>query len=296
MIAFRKAEVMLFSTGLSEVPMAARPLQPITAEHAADYARDGVVCVRGMFSPEWVARMRALAEQVMVDPARYGNLGPSQGEEMTSVCYMTRQLPAFRDLVLESPAGEITGRIIGAKRIRLYHDHLFAKAPGSPRVMKWHIDATAWPVSGEMAPNLWIALSQVTEENGRIEFVAGHHRYLVDNNILYGFKDGHWDGRCPDFQERRGDPDTRFLTWNLAPGDAVLFHPYTPHFSLGNRSTDMPRVALALRMFGDDVRWNYLEGKAGIPGLAVEEMVKGQAPDGPLFPVLWENDRAARAA
>ncbi len=272
------------------------PLQPVTAEHRAAYARDGVVCLRGMFAPEWVARMRRLADTIMGDPGRHGHLGPSQGEDMTSVCFMSRKDAELRDLILNSPAGEISGRVIGSSTIRLYHDHLFAKPPQSSRIMKWHIDATAWPVTGEMAPNIWIALSPVTAENGRIEFVAGYHRHLVDNNILYGYRDGHWDGACPDFETRRGDPSLRFVTWNLEPGDAVLFHPFTPHFSRGNASIDQPRVALALRLFGDDVCWNPIEGKARIPDVSPENMQPGKSPDGPFFPVLWRDPSAARGA
>ena len=30
------------------------PLNPITAQHIADYRRDGVVCLRQMFDAEWI--------------------------------------------------------------------------------------------------------------------------------------------------------------------------------------------------------------------------------------------------
>jgi ectoine hydroxylase-related dioxygenase (phytanoyl-CoA dioxygenase family) len=233
--------------------------------------------------------MRTLTERVILDPVGRGKLSISQSETMTSVCYMSRVDAELRDLILNSPAGEITGKVIGSHTIRLYHDHLFAKLPLSPKIMTWHVDATAWPVTGEMAPNIWIALTKVTAENGRIEFVAGHHRHMVDNKILYGFREGHWDGPCPDFQTRRDDPSLRFVTWDLEPGDAVLFHPNTPHYSKGNSSPDQYRIALALRLFGDDVRWHPIEGKAGIPDVDPADMVPGAAPDGPYFPVLWSD-------
>ncbi len=279
------------------VTMNKHPLHPITDEDRLAYQSDGVVCLRGMFDAEWVTRMRAAAERVIADPDKYGVLGPSQGETMTSVCYMWRNDQDFRDYIFESPAAEITGRVIGSKEIRMYHDHLFHKPPQSPRKMQWHTDATAWPVNGEMAPNIWLSLTEVDDENGRVEFVAGYHRYLVENGLQYGFKPEQNTGLCPVFEEERDNPDYRFITWDLAPGDCIVFHPSTPHFSKGNDSTDRPRIGLALRLFGDDVVWDPQPHKAVIPGLERSDLVPGEHPEGEFFPVLWcDPEATAREA
>jgi len=37
------------------------PPRDITDDEVAAYARDGIVCLRGMFDAEWVARLRAAA-------------------------------------------------------------------------------------------------------------------------------------------------------------------------------------------------------------------------------------------
>jgi ectoine hydroxylase-related dioxygenase (phytanoyl-CoA dioxygenase family) len=255
------------------------PLRPITDQDRADYRRDGAVCLRGQFDSEWIARMRAAAERVIADPGRYGVVGPSQGEVMTSVCYMWRADPDFRDFAFNSPAAELTGRVIGSSTIRMYHDHLFHK-----------------PLIGEMAPNIWVALTAADAENGRVEFVAGHHRAMVDNKLQYGFRPDQASGLCPDFENERGNPAYRFITWDLEPGDAVLFHPYTPHFSKGNMSADRPRIGLAMRLFGDDVVWDPRDYKARIPGLDRSAQVPGEHPDGEFFPVLWRDPDARRRA
>jgi hypothetical protein len=46
------------------------------------------------------------------------------------------------------------------------------------------------------------------------------------------------------------------------------------------------RIGLAVRVFGDDVRWYAAAYKAPIPG--VTDMPKGEAPDGDYFPVIWQ--------
>lgn len=266
--------------------MNTRPLNPITQEHIETYRRDGVVVVRGMLDGEWIAKMQRAISDLSSAPEQYGLLGPSHGA-MTSVCFMWRKAGAFRDFVLQSPIGEVVGRVIGANTIRVYHDHLFVKPPKSPKIMPWHCDETAWPVTGEMAPNIWTALSPVDGTNGRIEYVAGFHRHCIERGLKFGFRPDQANGLCPDFEKQRNDPDFpfRIVAFDMEPGDAVIFHPHTPHFSRGNDSPDQARIGLAVRVFGDDVRWYPAAYKAPIPG--VGEMPEGKAPDGELFPVIW---------
>ena len=153
------------------------PLRPITAEQIETYRRDGVVLIRNMLDEEWIGRMQSAIAEVIARPEAYGELGPSHGA-MTSVCHIWRRSELFRDYAVNSPIAEVTGRVIGANTIRMYHDHLFVKPPRSAKIMPWHCDETAWPVRGEMAPNIWTAFSPVNTQNGRIEYVAGFHRLL----------------------------------------------------------------------------------------------------------------------
>lgn len=263
---------------------------PISIDPALidSYRRDGVVCIRNAIDRSWVDRVWAEAQKVAADPAHYGQVSISQSETMTSVAFLWRKPGAFRDFIFDSPAAELTARIIGSKQIRIYHDHLFIKWPQSPRVMNWHAD-TIWPVEGEHVPNLYVALTPIDAENGRVEYVAGHHTYCLERGIKYGKANP-----CPDFEPRRNDPNLRFVTWDLAPGDAVLFHPLIPHFSKGNTSTSRPRAGLATRWFGDDIVWSAATDRSGIPG--VTQMPPGEKPACELFPVIWPNPTARPVA
>jgi ectoine hydroxylase-related dioxygenase (phytanoyl-CoA dioxygenase family) len=270
-----------------------RPLNPITSQHIEDYARDGVVCLRQMFDAEWMEALREGAEQVVAHPHDWGLMGPSHGP-MTSVSYMWRRPGIFRDFALQAPVGEVIGRVIGSETIQMFHDHLFHKPPRSPKKMQWHPDH-AWPFRGTMIPNLWTALSPVNEENGRIEFIAGYHRYCLDHGIRYGVAGaGH---AFPDFEKEiaRADFPFRVITWDLEPGDAVLFHVDTPHYSKGNDSTHQARTGLAIRVLGDDATWCPIPGLVPVPGMDYLAMREGEHPaPSELLPLLWRRDAGDR--
>lgn len=261
--------------------MDARAPVSITSDLLETYKRDGVVCIRNAIDRKWIDALWAEAQKVAKAPADYGQISISQGETMTSVSFLWRKPGVFRDFIFNSNAGEIVARIIGSKQIKIYHDHLFVKWPQSPRIMRWHAD-TIWPVDGEHVPNLYIALTPIDRVNGRVEYIAGHHTECLARGLKYNSTEP-----CPDFESRRNDPNLRFVTWDLEPGDAVLFHPLIPHFSKGNMSTDRPRAGLATRWFGDDIVWSDAKDRSGIPG--VTQMLPGEKPSGDLFPVIWKS-------
>jgi ectoine hydroxylase-related dioxygenase (phytanoyl-CoA dioxygenase family) len=88
----------------------------------------------------------------------------------------------------------------------------------------------------------------------------------------------------------RDDTDCpfRFLTWDLQPGDAVLFHVDIPHYSKCNDSPDQPRTGLAVRVIGDDSYWCPREGLTPIIGLDVLAQPEGVHPaPSEQLPVIW---------
>jgi ectoine hydroxylase-related dioxygenase (phytanoyl-CoA dioxygenase family) len=212
---------------------------------------------------------------------------------MTAVNFLYRRPGAFRDFVLDSPAGEIIGRVIGSRTIRMYHDYVFSKQPHCEKVVPWHTDGGGYALSGQMMPNLWVALTPANETNGRLEFIGGFHEEFVAQRWSDRRKSGDSiEQDLPDFDAPE-DPFVKAfprLSWNLEPGDAVLFHPCTPHHSKANMS-DTTRTGYALRVVGDDVRWCLTKSRwLQIPGIDYEAVTDG-APitDDEAFPVMWRD-------
>ena len=131
------------------------------------------------------------------------------------------------------------------------------KEPGAVSPTPWHQDLNYWPVEGKQICSAWIAFDHVDRANGGMEFVAGSHeaghRYQpFDFRQTDAVETDEFEP-LPDVDARRAD--LRILTWDLAPGDAVVFSALTLHGAAGNATGDRRRRALSIRYAGDDARF-----------------------------------------
>jgi len=260
-----------------------RLLRPVTAAEIDEYRDNGVVCLRGIIDPEWMGLMKPLAQRIAGDGEDAGLLPTYPGR------YLARTVPEFRRFVFESPVGEAAAAVLESQCVRFFFDEIFAKAPRSADATIWHTDRMGWPVVGTTVPSLWIPLGPVAQENG-LECIAGSHtrdvRYwLFSQNARQMIKP---DDRSPHPDEAalRADPNNRFVSFAMEPGDVLVVHPWTLHYSHGNHGDDW-RLALSIRVFGDDIRWDPRPDCVNLAGVSFDEMIKGEPPAGPLFPVLW---------
>jgi ectoine hydroxylase-related dioxygenase (phytanoyl-CoA dioxygenase family) len=62
----------------------------------------------------------------------------------------------------------------------------------------------------------------------------------------------------PDIDANREEYD--IVSFDMAPGDALIFSAWILHGARGNSSSTQDRVALSTRWLGDDVLWDPREG------------------------------------
>ncbi len=262
------------------------PLRAITAEDRATYERDGAVLLRQVCHRDWVDLLQPLALRIAAGEEDFGLLPSYPGR------YMARGIPEFRKLVFESPLAQAACEVMGSKEAHFFFDEIFAKPPQSDEKTIWHTDRMGWPVSGKMVPSLWMPLTNVSKANS-LECIAGSHsqdvRYwLFSPNARKMIKP---PDRVPhpDCEPLRKDPSVQFLTWDMEPGDLLIVHPWTLHYSHGN-PTDNWRIAVSLRMFGDDIRWDPRPDCVNLAGISFDEMIPGERPRGALCPLVWSAD------
>ena len=269
----------------------------VASENAdrGSFQRDGAVCVRGAFSPDEVALAREAIDENLasLSPLAKRASGDDDGVFVEDFCNWTR-LAAMERFVRTSGAAAIAGELMGARTVRLYHDHVLVKEPGTRQRTPWHQDLPYYNVAGEQNVSMWMPVDPVAESSS-LQLVAGTHRgpWHMPRSFLDGQAKWFPEGALADLPDIEGDLAAdparwRVLSWELAPGDAVFFHMLTLHGAGGVEGPNRRRV-LSVRFLGDDMvhaprPWTT---SPPFPGLT-EELADGAPLDHPLFPVLWE--------
>lgn len=225
------------------------------------FDKDGAVCLRGVFSQEWVKKVAAGIETNLQNPSRYSEClrasgGP--GSYFNDYCNW-QKIPEFRDYVFNSQAAEIAGTLMQSQYAVFYHEHVLTKEPGTFKVTPWHHDQAYYPVDGFKACSIWMPIDPVSEET-TIQFVRGSHKwgkwfhprkFATEKN--YSVERDNSGGKvfedAPDVDSDRHKYE--ILQWAVEPGDCVVFHMKTLHGAPSNKSS-RPRRVLSTRWLGDD--------------------------------------------
>ena len=262
--------------------------ESISEPTVAEFARDGVVVLRGVFR-DWVDSLAAGVAELMASPSPLErSVRPADGSApfFQDFCNWQR-IAAFRAFVFESPAARIAARLMRSPSARLFHDHVLVKQPGNSTVTPWHQDQPYYCVSGEQSVSFWTPLDPVEREIS-LECIAGSHRWSTA-----GFKPTRFDGtplyasgefdEVPDIESKRGELPIR--SWEMAPGDAVAFDFRTLHGAPPNASRVVRRV-FSSRWVGADARF-VRRGARGSPPFPHLTLADGDPFDAPEFPEIY---------
>jgi ectoine hydroxylase-related dioxygenase (phytanoyl-CoA dioxygenase family) len=270
----------------------ARSAGGVTPDAVAAFARDGAVCIRKLLTPAELALLREGIEANLAQPsprAKVASRGDDPGRFVEDFCNWQR-FDAYRRVIFDSALGAAAGALTGSRTIRLHHDHMLTKEPGTRAPTPWHQDQPYYSVAGLQNCSFWIPVDPV-RRSSTLEFVAGSHRgpWLMPRSFMdheaKWFPDGSL-AELPDIEASRAQQP--ILGWALEPGDVVAFHMLALHAS-GGVDGDRRRRVFSVRLLGDDMRhaprpWTT---SPPFPGLADE--LPADAPMAhPLFPVVWE--------
>lgn len=257
-----------------------------------DWQRDGAVCVRGAFTAEHIgwATMAIDANLADLSPLAKRASTAADGAFVEDFCNWSR-IPAMERFIRESPAAAIAGALTGSQTIRLYHDHVLVKEPGTRQRTPWHQDLPYYNIDGTQHASMWLPVDPVPRAS-TLQFIAGSHRgpwYLprtfLDERAAW-FPEGSL-AELPDFDS---DPERwPVIGWELEPGDAVFFDMLTVHGAGGVAGPHRRRV-LSVRFLGDDIVHAPRPWPTSPPFPGLEAHLPPGAPMAhPLFPRIWHS-------
>jgi ectoine hydroxylase-related dioxygenase (phytanoyl-CoA dioxygenase family) len=263
----------------------------------ASFRRDGAVCVRGAFTAEQVALVERGIEHNLASPserALVASKDSDAGRFVEDFCNWQR-VAEYGQFIRESPAAAIAGQLMGSRQVRLYHDHMLVKEPGTRQPTPWHQDQPYYNIAGSQTCSLWMPVDPVSRP-ATLEFVAGSHLgpWLMPRTFMDSQARWFPEGSLRDLPDIEADRDAfPIVGWQLEPGDGVFFHMLTLH-AAGGVEPGRRRRAFSLRFLGDDVvhaprAWRT---SPEFPGLA-DQLGEGEPMEHALFPVLWERQEGA---
>ena len=263
----------------------------IDADLVERFQRDGAVHIPQLFTARELADLRAgidLNLSHLSPRAKVASSPTDPGRFVEDFCNW-QENPHYRRFIFDSALAETAGRLMRSKTVRLFHDHMLTKEPGTRQPTPWHQDQPYYNIEGRQNVSFWIPVDAVNRES-TLEFIAGSHLgpWLMPRSFMDAQARWFPEGTLADLPDIEGNRDAYpILGWELQPGDAVGFHMLMLHAARG--VGERRRRVFSVRFLGDDIRHAPRRWKTSpeFPGLT-DELAAGAPMNHRLFPLLWQ--------
>ncbi len=194
---------------------------------------EGAVALRQLLQPREIELLRKAASRCRIwrIPAREAKVASARDDPGWFIedfcCWQENR--HYRQLIFGSALGEVGAALMRSAAVRLYHDHMLTKEPGTRQRTPWHQDQPYYNISGQQNCSFWIPVDPVGRES-TLEFVAGSHRgpWLMPRSFMDAQARWFPEGSLADLPDIDADRSRyTLLGWELEPGDAVCFHMLT---------------------------------------------------------------------
>ena len=221
----------------------------LSNEAVQQYRRDGYYFPVPVLSSEEAARFRRCLEQ---HEAQTGQ--PLQGNWR----HKSHLLFTWADELVHHPKVlDAVEEVIGPD-ILCWTTNFFIKEANSPGFVSWHQDSTYWGLDPDEVITAWVAFTEVTPENGYMQFIPGSHMVAQLPHV----DTFHKDNLLTRGQEIAVEVDkSKAVGIALHAGEMSLHHIKLVHGSEANRSNDR-RIGLAIRYIPTYVRQTKVRDSA----------------------------------
>ncbi len=255
----------------------------VTEEQVTFYEENGYIQLHNVLTAEEVAVLRAAVDVAVEDRKRLQqNWGPRSDEGYAKVFLQMvnvwERYPAIEEYVMSRRVGGIARQLTRAPFVRLWHDQALIKFPKDSKATAWHQDKVYWPMKENGALSCWMALDDVTVDNGCMSFLPGSHKLgPLDPIDLGAAGDADLLELLP-IGQREG---VRPAVMEMKAGSCTFHNGLTFHYA-GPNVTDGPRRAMVTIFMPAGTHFVTQEHIVGDRG----KLTEGEEFHGPLFPVV----------
>eukprot|EP00937_MAST-01D_sp_MAST-1D-sp2_P000417 g417.t1 len=251
----------------------------LTAAQVENFDRDGFLCPLDGVGVAEAEQARARIEAAESCSNQSGNALFTNGHLLHRWQY---------ELATDARLLDAVEDVLGP-HLLIWKCQLWIKEARSSSYIGWHQDAAYWGLDPPDSVNVWLALTDVTEEHGPMELYARSHaepllehadEYVADNMLTRGQV-------IPQLQHGRPGPDpARVVPALLRPGQFSLHHLCTAHGGKRNRAAGR-RIGFNVTFVAPHVRSVRAAGASAMP-------VRGCGGTAGAGGVQWCDEFAAR--
>ena len=164
-----------------------------------------------------------------------------------------------RALMLDNRLGKMAAELEGIEGIRIWHDQALIKMPWA-NPTTWHQDNTKWSFKSDHAITIWIALDEITIQNGCMFFLPGSQQKRLDDYPAAGNHVGAMFAAYPELGQMEPVPV-------VMPAGGCSFHNGLMVHAANANMTPYPRRAFTCAYMPNYSRFN------GIPNVLPERIL-----------------------
>ena len=153
--------------------------------------------------------------------------------------------PKIRELAFDQRIAAMAAKLLGVKRLRIWHDQALVKESGG-RETDPHHDQAYWPIKETKTITAWIPLVPISKNNGQIGFIPGSHKIKEPKfiNIFKGKVDKEELEKLPQVGKKKP------VYVELNEGDISFHHGLTFHLAKQNKTKE-DRLVYTVIFFAD---------------------------------------------
>lgn len=213
-------------------------------------------------------------------PKRKWKSGDSHYDHVFVQCFnLWQDHEGVRTLMFDTRLGKLATELAGVDGVRIWHDQALIKEPWA-NPTAWHTDSPYWSFSSPEAISIWVALDDMTPENGCLYFIPGTHKTRGEKSIGTEANMGDLFTLYPDWGSQDAEPAI------MKAGSCCFHNAHVAH-AAGPNMTPKRRRAMTCNYMPVGSTFN---GNPGI--LSEEELAKREVgevfDDNDLHPLVYQ--------